>query len=152
MRHTSMITKRAARLAVPLSLAALAGCATITETTQQQVLVQTVQDNREVFGVGCVLSNDVGKWFVSTPGRIMLQKSRAPLRVDCRKDGGASTYEKINSKNTSLWANVLFTAGAGYLVDRDTGAGYNYPNTLTIVLQSGPPPAAEVPPPGVTVY
>ena len=143
-----------ARLYVPLAALVLlaAGCATFTESTQQQVLVQTVQDNREVFGAGCVISNDVGKWFVITPGRVTLQKSRAPLRVDCKKDGVAVAYEKITSKNTSLWANVLFTAGAGYLVDRDTGAGYNYPNTLTIVMQNGAPPDLGEPPPGVTLY
>lgn len=130
----------------------LAGCATLTESTQQQVLVQTVQDNREVFNVGCILYNDVGKWFVTTPGRIVIQKSRAPLRVDCKKEGAGAGYEKINSKNGSLWANVVFTAGAGYLVDRDTGAGYNYPNTLTIVMQKAAEAPDVVTPAGSTLY
>lgn len=129
----------------------LSGCATLVDSTQQPVLVQTVLDNREVFGVGCILSNDAGKWFVTTPARTMIRKSRAPLQVDCRKDGAAAR-EKIDSKNVSLWANVVFTAGAGYLVDRQTGAGYSYPATLTIVLQDGAAPPVMVTPGGSTVY
>lgn len=137
-------------LATALAMA-LGGCATLLDSTQQQVLVQTVLDNREVFGVGCILSNDAGKWFVTTPARTTIRKSRVPLQVDCRKDG-AAMREQIDSKNLSLWANVVFTAGAGYLVDRQTGAGYSYPATLTIVLQDGAVPPAMVTPGGSTMY
>ena len=137
--------------AAAAALCALSACATLTESTQQQVLVQTIQDNREVFDAGCVLSNDVGKWFVTTPGRVVIQKSRGPLRVDCRKDGSAA-YEKIDSKNGSLWGNLVLTAGVGYLVDRDTGAGYNYPATLTIEMRHTQAAPGDVPPGGVTVY
>jgi hypothetical protein len=141
-----------ASVVIGMTLAGLlAGCATLTESTQQQVLVQTIQDNREVFNVGCVLSNDVGKWFVTAPGRIVIQKSRAPLRIDCKKTGVAA-YEKIDSKNGSLWGNVVFTAGVGYLIDRDTGAAYNYPSTLTIEMRATEPPPGDVPAGGVTVY
>ncbi|NRR32725.1 hypothetical protein HSX11_21380 [Oxalobacteraceae bacterium] len=152
------------RLAALAALAAtlfVAGCATLTESTQQQVMVQTIADNREIAGVGCVLYNDVGKWFVTTPARVMIRKSAQPLRVDCHKasgngvDAGISwAYEKIESKvNATLWGNVVLTAGAGYLVDRNTGAGFDYPSTLTVIMHPGdaadgrPAPAA-----GVTVY
>ena len=139
------------RTALCTLLPLLGGCATLTDTTQQQVLVQTIEDNQQVFDVGCVLSNDVGKWFVTTPGRLVIQKSRGPLRVDCRKDGSVAV-EKINSKNGSLWGNLVLTAGVGYLVDRDTGAAYNYPSTLTIEMRHTQPPPGDVPPGGVTVY
>ncbi len=141
---------------VPLSVLAsllLAGCATLTESKEQTVLVQTVLENREVLGAGCVLYNDVGKWFVTTPGHVTLRKSATPLRVDCRKDGAAWAYDKVDSKqNGSLWGDVAFTAGIGYLVDRNTGAGFDYPATLTVVLR---PDAAEAPrtaPAGTTLY
>ena len=131
-----------------------AGCASLTESTQQNVLVQTVLDHREIGGVGCVLYNDVGKWFVTTPARVTLRKSAAPLRIDCRKEGAAWAYEKVDPKaNGNLWGNVILTAGVGYVIDRNTGAGYDYPSTLTVVMRpaeardEGPPPAA-----GVTLY
>ena len=136
----------AAVIALP---ALLAGCASLTESTQQSVLVQTVLEHREIAGVGCVLYNDVGKWFVTTPGRVTLRKSAGPLRIDCQKEGKGWAYEKVESKaDGNLWGNVVLTAGVGYFVDKNTGAGYDYPATLTVVMhraqqkEEGPPPAA----------
>jgi len=136
------------------SAALLSGCATLTEPTEQNLVVQTVFDHRDMPGVGCVLYNDVGKWFVTTPARVTVRRSSAPLRVDCRKDDLAWAYEKVDAKAgaSSLWGNVVLTAGAGYFVDRNTGAGFDYPATLTVIMHPArndnlPPPA-----PGVTVY
>ncbi|ELX13358.1 hypothetical protein Jab_1c19810 [Janthinobacterium sp. HH01] len=132
----------------------ITGCASLTESTQQNVLVQTVLDHREIAGVGCVLYNDVGKWFVTTPERVTLRKSAGPLRIDCRKDGAGWAYEKVDSKvDGNLWGNLALTAGVGYFIDKNTGAGYDYPATLTVVMHPAverdalPPPAA-----GVTLY
>lgn len=118
--------------------AGLAGCGTIAGSTDQMVLVQTIYDNRELHGAGCVISNDMGKWFVTTPGRIIIRKSEAPLAVDCKKPGAAPVVasEAIDSRvNGSLWGNVILTMGVGYIVDRNTGAAFDYPSTLTIVMQ-----------------
>ena len=135
-------------------LAMLAGCATLTEPLQQNLLVQTVLDHREIAGIGCVLYNDNGKWFVTTPARVSVRRSSSALRVDCQKEGVAWAYEKIDPKlNATLWGNVALTAGAGYFVDKNTGAGYDYPDTLTVLMHPAtdkderPPPAA-----GVTLY
>ena len=142
------------RLAACACLALLAGCATLTESTQQDVLVQTILDNHELTGVGCVLYNDVGKWFVTTPARVTIRKSAGALRIDCRKDDGGWAYEKVDSKvNASLWGNVVLTAGAGYFVDRNTGAGFDYPSTLTVPMHKGDTGEGTPPPPaGVTVF
>ncbi|MTW33441.1 hypothetical protein GM655_11450 [Pseudoduganella danionis] len=136
------------------ALLALSACATLTENTEQSVLVQTVLNHRQIAGVGCVLSNDVGKWFVTTPARISLRKSASPLRIDCKQDGTGWAYEKVDSKvNSSLWGNLVLTAGVGYFVDKNTGAGYEYPATLTVLMRPAterdmaPAPAA-----GVTLY
>ena len=141
-------------LPVLLAMLASAGCASLTESTQQNVLVQTVLDHREIVGVGCVLYNDAGKWFVTTPARVTLRKSAGPLRIDCQKEGAAWAYEKVASRaNGNLWGNVILTAGVGYVIDRNTGAGYDYPSTLTVVMRpavdkdDAPAPAA-----GVTLY
>ncbi|MBV6319888.1 hypothetical protein [Duganella violaceipulchra] len=141
----------AAALVLP---ALIAGCASLTESTQQNVLVQTVLDHREIAGVGCVLYNDVGKWFVTTPARITLRKSAGALRIDCQKEGTGWAYEKVDSKvDGNLWGNLALTAGVGYFIDKNTGAGYDYPATLTVVMHADaqrdglPPPA-----PGVTLY
>ena len=126
-------------LAAMMLLTGLAGCATMTGSTEQMVLVQTILDNRQLTGAGCILSNDMGKWFVTTPGRIMIRKSQAPLKVDCRKSGSPAVVMDNQFDATvnggSAWSNAIFTLGVGYFVDRDTGAAYDYPSTLTIVMQ-----------------
>jgi hypothetical protein len=129
--------KLAAALAL---LGALGGCATMTESGQQVLLVQTIQDNREVSGVGCVLTNEEGRWFVTTPGRVTVQKSPGKLWVDCRKGPAMAGQDVVASKSNTvtLIGNVVTTAGLGYFVDKRTGAGYDYPDTLTVIMQRAP--------------
>lgn len=119
-----------------MAVSVLAGCGTLTESPTQQVLVQTVLEHREVAGAGCLLQNDAGKWFVTTPARVTIRKSHGPLRVDCRKDREAWALENIKSKESAtLWGNVALTAGLGYFIDRNTGQGFDYPAVLTVELR-----------------
>lgn len=120
-----------------LLLAALQGCATLTEPTTQTVYVQAVEGHRPLANVGCLLANDTGRWYVNAPGRVKVTRSARPLSVDCRRDGAAAGYEAIASRPgaSALWGNLVVTAGLGYIVDRNTGAGFSYPDTLTIVMK-----------------
>jgi hypothetical protein len=122
--------------------AALPGCATLTDTDQQDVAVRAIFDHREVAGVGCVLANGAGRWFVVAPGRVTIRKSAQDLVVDCKKDGVGASRESVASRfgTGKLLANAVTSAGAGYLVDRHSGAGFDYPATLTVLLQR---PAAD---------
>ena len=125
------------RLVAVLALAALGGCATLSEPDQQVVLVQTIQDNREVAGIGCVLTNDAGRWFVTSPGRVAVRKSAGRLWVDCKRSGHGVGQDVVDSRASAgaLIGNVVLTAGLGYLVDKRTGAGFAYPDTLTILMR-----------------
>jgi hypothetical protein len=138
-------------------LATLGGCATISESNQQVLMVRTIQDNREIGGVGCVLTNDAGRWFVSTPGHVTVQKSAGNLFVDCRKHGASAGTDVIASKaNTSAVVGNAVTAGLGYLLDKRTGAGFDYPDTLTVLMKgTGRQPQGEQDrqePSGAVVY
>ncbi len=145
-------------LVAVLAAATVTGCATMTESSDQYVMVMTVLDHQQVAGIGCVLSNDAGRWFVTSPGRVQIRKSTKPLTVDCRKDQ-VWAFDQIGPRqNASRWGNILLTAGAGQLVDRQTGAGFDYPQTLTVVLQRGQPNPqqpgmpAQSPPPSGELY
>ncbi|NHZ37402.1 hypothetical protein [Massilia rubra] len=118
-------------------LAALGGCATISESNQQTLMLHTILDNREVGGAGCVLTNDKGRWFVTSPGHVTVQKSAGNLFIDCRKDGvGAGQDRVASSANASATVgNAVLTAGLGYLLDKRTGAGFDYPETLTVLMR-----------------
>lgn len=137
-----MPPRHAAAIAAVLLLAS--GCATLTESDQQRVTVHTVEGEYQVFGAICTLANPAGTWRVTTPGSVILQKSPAPLRVDCRKEGAGPVSASVASRaNATVWSNLVLTAGVGYLVDRRTGAGFDYPDLLTVVMRTG---GAEAPP------
>ena len=120
-------------LLIVFGLLSMTGCASITGSKLQPLSVQTVLDNREVSGIGCTLTNDAGKWFVTTPGTVTVQKSTADLSVQGRKDGIGTGNEVAVSKATgSVWGNVLAGGIIGYAVDRNTGAGFDYPTVITV--------------------
>jgi hypothetical protein len=123
-----------------LAAAALAGCATLTDTNQQEVAVHAILDHREVAGVGCVLTNPAGRWFVTAPGRVTIRKSVGELSIDCKKDGVGAAREVVASHfgTANLAGNVALSGGLGYYVDRHSGAGFDYPATLTVMLRPLP--------------
>ncbi len=147
--------KRTGAALLALACGALAGCATLSESGQQEVTVHAVLDHRELAGVGCVLSNKVGRWFVSAPGRVTVQKNDSDLRVSCKKDGvavGAELWHPHYGTDKIL-GNALLTAGLGEYVDRHSGAGFDYQSTITVLMR--PVAAAQAAPtsePGNTVY
>jgi hypothetical protein len=125
------------KLAALTALAALGGCATLTEdSTDQQLEVHVVQDNRELTGVGCVLTNQLGRWFVVAPGRVTVARYARPLVVDCKRDGVGQAVEVVQSRYGSkeLIATVVATGGLGYVMDTYSGAGFAYPLVLTVVI------------------
>lgn len=116
------------------SLLIVTGCASVTGSKLQPLSVQTIQDGKEVSGVGCTLTNDAGKWFVTTPGSVTVQKSTADMAVDCTKDDLRGRENIISKSNGAVWGNIILGGGIGYIVDRNTGAGFDYPNTVTVIL------------------
>lgn len=128
-------------------LATLGGCATLSDTTQQQLTVHAIAQNREVAGVGCILSNKAGRWFVLAPGRVTIQKSAGDLSIDCKKDGLGGANEVVSSRfdTGKMIGNVIISGGLGYLADKRSGAGFDYPSTLTVLLQAPPVVAEETP-------
>ena len=121
-------------LALPL---VLGGCATVSESPRQQLELHAVLDYQEVGGVGCILSNDMGRWFVVAPGRVTVTRSTEPLQVSCKKAGAGVAQESYGSRADAagLMGNVVISAGIGHLVDRYTGAGFSYPANLTVLME-----------------
>lgn len=125
------------RMGALAMLAALAGCATVIDSHTQDLMVRTIQDNREIGGVGCVLTNDAGRWFVMTPGHVTVTKSAGNMFVDCKKGNISVGQERFASRAnaTATIGNAVTTAGLGYLLDKRTGAGFDYPDTLTVLMR-----------------
>ena len=121
-------------IALVLTLPVFVGCASITGSKLQPVSVQTVVDSKEVSGVGCTLTNDAGKWFVTSPGSVTVQKSTGDMTVECVKDELRGRETVVSKAQGMLWANIVAGGGIGYVVDRNTGAGFDYPNSITVFL------------------
>lgn len=113
------------------------GCASITGSKNQPVSINTICNGEPIVEASCTLINDKGSWYVKTPGSVMIQKAYGDLAVDCKK-GDAVASDKFKSKsNGGVWGNILAGGVIGYAVDAKSGAGFDYPSTMTVVL---PPP------------
>jgi hypothetical protein len=131
----------------------MAGCVTApSEAPTQQLEVHTILGHREVTGVGCVLSNAAGRWFVVAPGRVTVERSRSPLTIDCAREGTGGAREVADAHATSFFdtdrliGNIIVSAGGeGYVKPYD-GGGVAYQSTLTVLMrpaagQAGADPA-----------
>ena len=121
-------------IALSFVLMMLTGCASMTMDRQQAFTVQTSHENKEVTGINCALSNGVGTWHLTSPASVTVHKSAGDLVVDCnneRMSGNVNVASKINAAYST---NFLFLFGVGYIVDKYTGAGFDYPETVVVKL------------------
>jgi hypothetical protein len=127
--------------------AGLAGCVGsggidgINDTKLQQVEVHTILDHREVAGVGCLLANDIGRWFVLAPGRVTITRSSKPLAVYCKRDkvGSAEEWWGANYQSNRLVGNILYTAGLRDYVE----GNYAYQPVITVFMRPAKPGEGE---------
>lgn len=139
------------KFAVLGAMLALTGCASIVGEKVQPLTIKTLQGDKEVAGINCTLANDAGNWSVTSPGSVAVHKSTGDLAIDCKKDELAGNMAVVSRANGAVWGNILAGGVIGYVVDRQTGAGFDYPTNVTIMLRriEGAPSvqgAAEVPP------
>lgn len=130
------------RIACALALtAALGACVVTPTTTTQQLELHTILGHREVTGVGCVLSNSAGRWFVVAPGRVTVERTRDPLNVDCAREGTGSAREQVAARADSridadkLIGNLIVRTPLDAYFDRNAGAGVAYPSTITVLMR-----------------
>jgi hypothetical protein len=123
------------RVVALLGAMALTGCASVIGEKMQPLALQTVLDGKEIAGLGCTLSNDAGSWTLISPASVMVHKSTGDLAVDCKKDSYAGSATVVSKSNKAVWGNLLLGGGIGYIVDRNTGAGFDYPPNITVTLR-----------------
>ncbi len=134
-----MIRSTACVLAFSL---ALAGCASVTSGTTQQVKVTPVCEGR-IVAASCELSNDKGRWNVAAPASTTIGKSYGDLAVTCRRGNSAGAASFVSKSNNNIAGNILLGGVIGAALDSASGAGFNYPEELPVVLR--PPCEAEGP-------
>jgi hypothetical protein len=126
--------KNTALIMLLLMASILTGCASITGSKNQPISVNAVCAGEPVDGANCTLMNDKGSWYVKTPGSVMIQKSYGDLAIDCRKGSSAASGKFQSKSNGGVWGNILAGGVIGYAVDAGSGAGFDYPPTMTVSL------------------
>lgn len=123
-------------LVAAITIAITTGCASITGTNSQNVSVQTKNvAGTEVKGASCELSNNKGKWFVTTPGSVGIHRSNDDMQVVCNKDGlEPGRAAVVSDTKGSMFGNIIFGGGIGAIIDHNSGAAYEYPAFIQVVM------------------
>jgi hypothetical protein len=132
--------KNLIRFICAVVLFSLVGCASITGSKNQPISITSVCEGVVVSNASCTLMNDKGTWYVQTPGSVMIQKAYGDLSVTCKKESAVGNGAFQSKSNGGVWGNVLAGGIIGYAVDASSGAGFDYPPTMTVAL-SPPCPA-----------
>lgn len=113
----------------------LPGCASITNSKLQPVSVNTVYEGDLIENAKCTLLNNKGNWYVTTPGSVTIQKSYGDMTVTCKKKGlPTGTMAVASRSNGGAWGNVLAGGIIGYAVDASSGAGFDYPTNINVIM------------------
>ena len=121
----------------------IVGCASIVSGSNQSISVETRSTAGPVIGATCKLTNNKGTWFVTTPGSATVHRSYEDLGVRCDKDSHDPAVSLVKSSTKGMaFGNILFGGFIGAGVDMSTGAAYDYPPLITVVMDK---PAASVP-------
>jgi hypothetical protein len=113
----------------------LGGCASITGGSQQSVSVETRQETAQVSGAACELVNAKGKWFITSPGSVQIQRSNDDLQVTCNKPGlEAGRASVVSIVKPGMIGNFFFGGIIGVAIDHASGAAYDYPNMIQVMM------------------
>jgi hypothetical protein len=114
----------------------LPGCASVVGSKQQSILVSTKSGTgTPVEKAECTLTNPKGTWNVTTPSAVWVGRAGDDMSVDCKKPGEPEGFAQLISRaNGGMFGNILIGGGIGALVDNNSGAGYDYPHEVVVVM------------------
>lgn len=105
-------------------------CATITAEKEQTVRILTTPED----GASCTVTNGEQTWEVeSTPGEVTVPRAFKKLDVICSTKEAGGTQDAQAGTRGRAYGNILLL-GVPALVDAATGAGYEYPEEITVPL------------------
>jgi len=117
------------------------GCASVVSMTgshYQSISVQASEPGQgEVIGASCEISGKTSKWYITTPGTLMIPRSHEDLQVVCRKPDMEKGSAKVLPAFRLVMAGNIAVGGVlGAAVDHVDGAAYEYPETIRVVMGS----------------
>ncbi|MDC8786587.1 hypothetical protein [Roseateles koreensis] len=113
----------------------LSGCASIVNGQNQSISVDTQTDNGPLAGANCTLVNNKGTWYLTTPGSATVNRSFEDMSISCKKDSLEPGILIVKSSTKAMaFGNILFGGVIGAGVDVATGAAYDYPPLITVMM------------------
>lgn len=86
-----------------------------------------------VQGATCILQNNHGTYHVYTPGAVLVKKSEFDISISCKKnDLSTPNYTFAAGMAGNVWGNLIFGGPVGVAIDAASGAGFNYPLSITV--------------------
>ena len=114
----------------------MAGCASVTGGSSQPIYVSTVDTTgTAVEGLDCSLSNDKGRWQLRSPNDTTITRSNKPLIIRCEKTPlpvGAAEVE--SATRAAMFGNAILGGLVGAAIDHSSGAAYEYPGIVKVIL------------------
>lgn len=129
--------RRIIGLAGALALAVLAtGCASVAGGNTQKMTVQVrAADGTAVDGAECSLTNDKGNWHVRAPGDTTVVRSYNAMQVRCERQPLPQGIVSVESGvRAAMFGNILIGGAIGAMVDHTSGAAYEYPEQVRVVM------------------
>lgn len=124
-------------LAILMAVSTLgSGCASIVSGHNQSVSVETrSKQGQAVTNANCKLSNNKGTWFVTSPGSVTVSRSFEDLLINCEKDSQEPGLASVKSSTKAMaFGNIIFGGVIGAGIDIATGAAYDYPTMITVLM------------------
>ena len=112
------------------------GCASVTGTTNQSISIQTKETGgKETIGASCELTNNKGKWFVTSPGSVTVTRSNDDMQVICNKQGlEPGRAAVVSATKGAMFGNIILGGGIGAIIDHNSGAAYEYPAFVQVLM------------------
>lgn len=114
----------------------LTGCASIVNGHNQVISVETRYKGQQVSGATCKLDNGKGTFYVTTPGTVTVHRAYDDMNVKCEKDGLKPGLAAVKSSTKPMaFGNVIFGGVIGAAIDAGSGAAYDYPTLITVIME-----------------
>ena len=118
------------------SSSVLTGCASIVNGNNQVISVEARNKGQQVVGANCRLDNGKGTFYVTTPGTVTVHRAYDDMNVKCEKDGLQPGTASVKSSTKPMaFGNILFGGVIGAAVDAGSGAAYDYPPLVTVIME-----------------
>jgi hypothetical protein len=130
----------------------LTGCASIVNGSNQVISVDARSKGQQIVGATCRLDNGKGTFFVTTPGTVTVHRAYDDMNVKCEKEGLPTGLATVKSSTKPMaYGNILFGGVIGAAVDAGSGAAYDYPSLITVLMEEvgnlvSPPAPPQTPP------